>query len=119
MSHESPSDFSPLDRCRYLALTTFRRDGQPIVTSVAFVRDSNRLYVAVPPDAELIGRIHENAQVEVAPCDAEDGSAIEAMAVVLPHDRTADARRAFAALGGRRRLLALFTRRVYLEITRM
>lgn len=124
MSQAVQTDFAPLGRCRTVALTTFRHDGQPVVTRVAFALDGNRLYVALPANTEVIRRIHENAQVEVAPCGGDDGSPIEAMAVVVPDEKSGDARRALAAFGLRQMfrdfLLTLArTHRVYLEITPM
>lgn len=118
------TEFAAFSRCHTLALTTFRHDGLPVVTHVAFAHDGERLYVASRSDAALVQRVHENAQVEVAPCDADDGSAIEAMAVVLPDARTAAAKRALGAFGLRPLLgdflLSLVgVRRVYLEITPM
>ena len=124
MSQAIQTGFAPLGRCRTVALTTFRHDGQPVVTRVAFVLDGNRLYVATRGNAEVVQRIHENAQVEIAPCDGQDSSPIEAMAVIIPDEKSGDARRALGAFGLRQifrdfLLTLINTHRVYLEITPM
>jgi PPOX class probable F420-dependent enzyme len=124
MPQAAPTEFPTLSRCRHLALTTFRSHGQPVVTTVAFAHDGGRLYVALPANAEVVRRIRENAQVEVAPCHAEDGSPIEAMAIVLPDARSAAAKRALGGFSFRQWLTdgvlrLVGARRVYLEITPM
>ena len=123
MPPAAPMDFSALSQCHSLDLTTFRHDGQPIVRTVSFAHDGERLYVACRSNAEFVRQIHENAQVEVAPCGESHGS-IEAMAVVLPGDKSGSARRALGAFGLRHVLgdflLSLVGDcRVYLEITPM
>lgn len=124
MPQAATTEFSPLSRCHTLVLTTFRHDGQPVRTLVTFARDAERIYVACRSNAEHVRHIQENAQVEVTPCDAEDGSAIEAMAVILPDARLAAAKRALGAFGLRPMLNDFLLRlvgahRVYLEITPM
>lgn len=87
---------------QFLSLTTFQRDGQPTTTTVRFAQDGDKLYVVCPITAEMVARIHDNAQVEVAPCDARGiavGHSVEAMAVVLSPARAAAARRAFGTPG--------------------
>ncbi len=120
------TDFSTLQGHRYAALTTFRRDGQPVTTTVTFAEDGDRLYVMLPASAGEAQRIRDNAQVEVAPCAADGtllGAAVEAMALVLADSQAA--RRALRhTFGVAERLheLSQTLRRepcVYLEITPM
>jgi PPOX class probable F420-dependent enzyme len=118
--------FSILQGCRYISLTTFHKDGQPAAIPLRFAQDGDKVYVLSP--ADVAQRIHDNAQVEVAPC-TEDGGLLggstEAMAVVISGDHVNDARRALTRkYGFEQRLndLLLMLRQttpIYLEITPM
>jgi PPOX class probable F420-dependent enzyme len=118
--------FSGLRGEARLALTTFDAEGTPIMTTQRFAKDGDRLFILVTADTAQ--RIHENAQVEVAPCTEHGetlGESIEAMAVVLPPDKAAPAKHALAdkyGLAPRLRALRMalrFTPGSYVEITPM
>ena len=90
MLQTQTAGFSTFNGCRCLALTTFRKDGQPVMTPVWFAQEDDKLYLLLPADSEVVQRIHENAQVEVAPQDESgkpSGAPVEAMAVVLDGSR--------------------------------
>ncbi len=128
MLHKSMTGFSTLESQRCLSLTTFLADGQPKSAPVWFAQKGDKLYVMLPETAEEAARIHHNAQVEVTPCTERGnllGTAIEAMALILPNDQAVVAHRALAQKYGvplRWQEVKQALRRVrcvYLEITPM
>lgn len=87
----------------FMALTTFRKTGQPVATPVWFAQEGDYLYVTTQASAGKVKRIRNNAQVEVAPCDARGtllGESTEGMARILAHDQANPAKRALAAKYG-------------------
>ena len=122
------SEFSTLCGHHYLALTTFGAHGEPAVNTVWFVQDGDKLYLTLSASAEVVARIHANAQVEVAPCTSQGqplGQSVEAMALVLSGDRAQTSRHTIrSAYNFPQRLrdsLLSFLRvpRAYVEITPM
>lgn len=118
--------FTALHGENWLALTTFDAEGTPIVTVQRFAKVGERLFVLV--SAEVAQRIHENAQVEVAPSrDSGEalGTPIEAMAVVVSSEKAETAKHALSdKYGFAPRLRALrmalrFAPGSYVEITPM
>lgn len=83
------ADLALFEDQAYLALTTFRRDGTPVVTPVWFAQEVDRLYVMTGADTGKVRRIRQNAQVEIAPCSVSGtlhGPQLEAMARLLHDD---------------------------------
>ncbi|HVU09760.1 MAG TPA: PPOX class F420-dependent oxidoreductase [Phototrophicaceae bacterium] len=126
MLREQMTGFLTLAGQTYAALTTFRKDGQPVSVTVWFAQDGDRIYVALASGTEAVNHVHSNAQVEIAPCNERGetrGAPIEAMAVVLPEAKNAVARNCLNhKYGWQRRLrdlLPLGVKTVYLEITAM
>ncbi len=128
MLQSHTTGFSTFNGCRCLALTTFRKDSQPVVISVWFAQEGDKLYVLLPAESEVVQRIHDNAQVEVAPRPEHGeppGASVEAMAVVLTGSRAESAAHILNQQASlRRRLyhLLLSVRLsgcVYVEITPM
>ena len=64
--------FTTLESARYLAITTFRRDGTEASTPVWFVSDDlhRRVLIATGADTWKVRRIRLNPHVRVAPCTA-------------------------------------------------
>lgn len=58
-----------LARGKYLALTTFRKDGTPVTTPVWLVREEDRLLVTTQAASGKAKRIRNNGDVLVASCD--------------------------------------------------
>jgi PPOX class probable F420-dependent enzyme len=122
------ASFSSLSDHSYIAITTFARNGQPVTTPPFwFAQDGDKLYVMSSSAAE-VRQIHENAQVEVAPCTQNGQTlapSVEAMALALSGSKAAAARHALNAKYGlqiRLHELAFtvrLTHPVYLEITPM
>ncbi|MFI6261488.1 PPOX class F420-dependent oxidoreductase [Micromonospora sp. NPDC051006] len=54
---------------KYILLTTFRKDGQPVPTPVWAVRDGDGLAVWTAADSGKVKRIRNNGTVTVGPCD--------------------------------------------------
>ena len=125
MTTRSASPFTPLLPYQFMSLTTFRKSGAAVPTTVWFAPDQDNLYVTTQSMAGKIKRLRNNQRVIMTPCDArgtllDESVQIEAVAHELPaeeHDR------AVAAL--RRKYGAQFdavtasntATRTYIEIT--
>jgi uncharacterized protein len=57
------------DEARYLALTTYRRDGRPVTTPVWAAALRGRLYVVTASDTGKARRIRATGRVRFAPCN--------------------------------------------------
>ena len=69
-----------------LNLTTFRKTGVPVVTTVWFALDAGKLYIWTARDSGKVKRIRNNPLVSVAPSShmgKARGPAIEAVARIL------------------------------------
>jgi uncharacterized protein len=75
------------DSARYLALTTFRRNGAAVTTPVWFAADGGRLLVWTSPSSGKAKRLRANPAVTIAPCSVRGqllGPAVDATAILLP-----------------------------------
>jgi len=52
---------------RFLNLTTFRKSGVPVVTTVLFALANDKIYVWTTKDSGKVKRIRNNATVQIAP----------------------------------------------------
>ena len=80
-------------------LTTYRRDGTPVGTPVNIAADGARAFVRTFDTAWKLKRIHNNAEVKVAPSTVRGkptGQAIRAGARVLSDGESAYASRVIA-----------------------
>jgi PPOX class probable F420-dependent enzyme len=78
-----------LEAARFIALTTFRRSGQPVSTPVQFVVDGDRLLVRTAHDAGKLKRIAHTSTVVVAACDSRGratGPTLAGRATILGPD---------------------------------
>ncbi len=74
-------------RGKYLALTSFKRDGTGVTTPVWFVVDEGQLLVLTASRSFKVKRIRRNPAVTIAPCTASGrlrGEPIPARAQLLP-----------------------------------
>ncbi len=82
--------FSYLYPYEFLRLTTFRKSGAAVPTTVWFADDNGKLYITTQSTAGKIKRIRNNARVLLALCDRMGqtllGKEIEARAHEVPLD---------------------------------
>jgi PPOX class probable F420-dependent enzyme len=57
-----------LDGFRYMALVTFRRNGDRVSTPVWFAESLGKVYVMTRSDSGKMKRIRNNPKIEIAPC---------------------------------------------------
>jgi PPOX class probable F420-dependent enzyme len=80
-------DLSSLEGHKYVLVTTYKRDGQPVPTPLWFGLDQGKLYFRTYADAVKLKRIRNNPRVVVGPCDPRGkpkGEMVEAAARILP-----------------------------------
>lgn len=78
--------FSILNGQQYMNLTTFRKSGKAIVTTVWFAQEGDTLFVFTTADAGKAKRIRNSGRVQVAPSDRAGkplGPAVDAHARLL------------------------------------
>ncbi|GAA1852405.1 PPOX class F420-dependent oxidoreductase [Asanoa iriomotensis] len=85
-------------RARYASVTTYRRDGRPVLTPVGVVADAGELFVLTERTSGKVKRIRNNATVTVTPCDmsgrvAGGAPTVRGQARLLDRDGTARVRR--------------------------
>src|SRR5437870_11171981 len=89
-----------LPNSRYIALTTYRRDGRPVTTPVWAAPLNGRLYVVTAESAGKTRRVRATGRVRFAPCNANGrrilGAWEEGTARIVQDD--AGRRQALAAL---------------------
>jgi PPOX class probable F420-dependent enzyme len=78
--------FEVIKRATYLSVTTFRKNGTPVLTPVWFFEQDGMLYFETEHDAGKIKRIRNNPHVVIAPCTAsgkKTGESLDAHATIL------------------------------------
>jgi PPOX class probable F420-dependent enzyme len=63
--------FDQLTQQQYINLETFRKSGVGVNTPVWFVQDGDIIYVRTVANSGKVKRIRNNAQVNIAPCEAD------------------------------------------------
>jgi uncharacterized protein len=84
--------FRGIDRTGFVLLTTFRRDGTPVPTTVWIVRDGDRMIVTTAASSGKAKRIRNDGRVTMASSDVAgntEGDAVEAQARLLPGEDVA------------------------------
>jgi uncharacterized protein len=119
-SKSSPIPF-PIQRRKYISLTTFRKNGAGVPTPVWFGEEDGKLYVMTRSDMGKTKRIRNNPQVTVSPCTMRGkvtGPEIAASARILPPDEHAHARQTLNRKYWMARLPLIWRRTdTYLELT--
>ena len=95
---QSDSLFDYLTPYEFIVLTTFRKSGQPMPTTVWFASQDGKLYVTTTSTAGKIKRVRNNGHVLIAPSDRVgnvEGAQVAGTARELP---TAEQEKAFSAL---------------------
>ncbi len=118
--------FAALAGHEFVVLTTYRRNGAVVPTTVWFVQEGDKLYVQTGVDAGKVKRIRGNASVTIAPSTRVGevlGDAVAAQASILPAGETAVAEEALQRKYGERRRQAMAQlgnlARDYIEISMM
>ena len=104
---------------KYVALTTFRRDGTPVSTPVWFVPENGSLLVETDGDSYKVKRIRRNQNVTVASCNATGrvtGESVSAHAAILPAEELPRVER---LLHRKYRLDYIFVLPIYLLLQRL
>ena len=84
---EAANLFAALIPHQFVQLTTFRKSGVAVPTTVWFAPDAGNLYVMTTASAGKIKRIRNNGRVQLAPSDRSGkllGPALEGTARELP-----------------------------------
>lgn len=87
-----PTTLDLLAAGKYMALTTFRRDGTPVATPVWLVRDRETLLVITGAESGKARRLRADSRALVAPCDMRGtpaGEAVPATGELLDPEDTA------------------------------
>ena len=118
--------FEGLAGHHYLALTTYRKNGTPVVTPVWFVSDGERLAIWTSLASGKVKRLRHTPRVHLAPSTHSGrllGRVEAGVAHFVPSEQAGRWERAFQAkYGWQQRLFALMWRlqrqaHVYIEIT--
>ncbi|GMU53563.1 MAG: PPOX class F420-dependent oxidoreductase [Candidatus Xenobia bacterium] len=106
---------SPFQEARFLALTTFRKNGQPVTTPVWFVEREGKLYVRTGARSGKVKRIRNQTRVQVAPALRPGHLLAEArsgQARILGQDELAEVNRALSRRYGLQKKLVDFALRL-------
>jgi PPOX class probable F420-dependent enzyme len=119
---------SALQGYRYLNLTTFRKNGTPIVTTVWFAQANDTVYLWTAWTSGKVKRIRNNPTVQIAPSThlgRPCGPGIDGSARILPVGEQHAAQQLMdQKYGWKKRMFALIWRlrgreQVYIQITPM
>lgn len=89
--------FSDLIREKYIALTTFRKTGEAVVTPLWFAESLGTIYVESGANEGKLKRIRHTARITLAPCTLsgkETGSVVEGKARILTESQEVTAAQA-------------------------
>ena len=110
--------FPHLHKQQFMNLTTYRKSGQPVVTTVWFAQVGDTLYGMSEPQAGKIKRMRNNPAVSVAPSTYAGKVLAEASAGsarILPEAEAAVARQALDKKYG----LQMTFFKIYLKVRRI
>ena len=98
MTDQNPNAFAGLQGHSFIALTTFRKTGVPVVTPVWFMLHTDRVVIFTGRVSGKVKRIRNNPRVELAPSDFSGkpvGAAISGTARILPENEWPDCEQFF------------------------
>ena len=78
-----PRPLKELEGHKYVSLTTFRRGGEVVPTTLWFALADGRLYATTPPGSGKMKRVRNDPQVILTPCNAwgrPRGESVEGLA---------------------------------------
>jgi PPOX class probable F420-dependent enzyme len=102
--------FAALAGHEFAVLTTYRRDGAAVPTTVWFAQEGDKLFIQTGANAGKVKRIRGNASVTLAPSTRIGevlGDVVAARAHILPPGETAVAEEALQRKYGERRRQAM------------
>ena len=67
--NETQDPFAYLQPHEFIVLTTYRRDGRAVPTTVWFAYDQGNIYITTGSKAGKIKRVRNNGRVEMTPSD--------------------------------------------------
>lgn len=97
------SQFTALAGAEFMVLTTYKRSGDPVPTTVWFAQQGERLYVTTQAHSGKMKRIRATPRVTVAPSDrvgTVSGAGSDGQARILASDEAAVAEAALRAKYG-------------------
>jgi PPOX class probable F420-dependent enzyme len=105
-------NFTDLGKAKYIALETFRKSGEGVVTPVWVTPEGGKLYVWTVEDSWKVKRIRNNSRVRIAVSDARGNPKsdwFEGRATVLasPEDEARQRERLAAKYGMMYRMFSL------------
>ena len=68
-NNQSQDPFAYLQPHQFLVLTTYRKDGRAVPTTVWFAYDQGKIYITTGTNAGKMKRIRNNGHVEMTPSD--------------------------------------------------
>jgi PPOX class probable F420-dependent enzyme len=96
--------FAPLRKENYVSLTTFRKNGTAVATTVGFVESYGAIYVRTSAATGKVKRVRHSGRVMLAPCTGRGtllGPHVEGTASLLSdHEEIARAVAAFSSKYG-------------------
>ena len=110
--------FPQLHKQQFMNLTTYRKNGQPVVTTVWFAQVGDKLYGMSEPQAGKCKRIRNNPNVSVAPSTYAGkvlGAAASGLARILPEVEASVAARALDKKYG----LQMTFFKIYMKVRRV
>lgn len=97
------SAFDPLHGHQFINLTTYRKNGQPVMTTVWFAQDGDRIVGTSMDYAGKIKRLRHTATVTITPSTYDGrplGDTVAGLGRVLPPEEAEAARNALRAKYG-------------------
>lgn len=97
------TSFMGLDRNPFIALTTYRKNGTPVMTPVWFVQQGDRLFVWTAADSGKAKRLKKNPHVQLGPSSHSGklrGAIQAGLAQFAPKEKYPALKKAFQAKYG-------------------
>jgi uncharacterized protein len=94
LTRSTAAPFAVLRGRQFMTLTTYRKNGRPVPTTVWFAEEDGRLYITTAADSGKVKRLRHTPHALATPCapwGAPRGPELRAVARVLPPDEHAHA----------------------------
>ena len=90
--NETHNPFAFLQPQEFIVLTTYRKDGRAVPTTVWFAYDQGKIYITTGSNAGKIKRVRNNGQVEMTPSDRTGNLLGEPQVTGHAHETTPEER---------------------------